>query len=48
VDNVTDPVNDPNSVAGAPAADENAYAEHAVSAADGAMVRAAYTPARRG
>jgi hypothetical protein len=46
VDNVTDPVNDPNSVAGAPAADENGYAEHAVSAADG--VRAAYTPARRG
>ena len=43
VENVTDPVYYPNSVAGAPAADINAYAEHAVWAADGEMVRAAYT-----
>ena len=43
VDNVTDPVYYPNSVEGAPAADSVAYAEHAVWAADGEMVRAAYT-----
>ena len=43
VDNVTDPVYYPNSVEGAPAADAVAYAEHAVWAADGEMVRAAYT-----
>jgi catalase len=43
VQNVTDPVYYPNSVEGAPAADENTYAEHAVWAADGDMVRAAYT-----
>ena len=43
VDNVTDPVYYPNSVEGAPAADPVAYAEHAVWAADGEMVRAAYT-----
>jgi catalase len=41
--NVSDPVYYPNSVEGAPAADENTYAEHAVWAADGEMVRAAYT-----
>jgi catalase len=43
VENVTDPVYYPNSVQGAPAADTNTYAEHAVWAADGDMVRAAYT-----
>ena len=43
VDNVSDPVYYPNSVAGAPAADSDTYAEHAVWAADGEMVRAAYT-----
>ena len=43
VDNVTDPVYYPNSFGDAPAADENTYAEHAVWAADGEMVRAAYT-----
>ena len=43
VDSVTDPVYYPNSVEGAPAADTEAYAEHAVWAADGEMVRAAYT-----
>ena len=43
IDNATDPVYYPNSVAGAPAADTVAYAEHAVWAADGEMVRAAYT-----
>jgi catalase len=43
VDNVSDPVYYPNSFEDAPAADENAYAEHAVWAADGEMVRAAYT-----
>jgi catalase len=42
-DNVTDPVYYPNSVDGAPAADTNTYAEHAVWAADGEIVRAAYT-----
>ena len=41
--NVTDPVYYPNSVPGAPAADASTYAEHAVWAADGDMVRAAYT-----
>ena len=41
---MTDPVYYPNSVEGAPAADAVAYAEHAVWAADGEMVRAAYTP----
>jgi catalase len=44
VDNVTDPVYYPNSFEGAPAADANTYAEQAVWAADGEMVRAAYTP----
>ena len=43
VENVTDPVYYPNSVETAPAADSNTYAEHAVWAADGDMVRAAYT-----
>jgi catalase len=43
VENVTDPVYYPNSVEGAPAADTVAYAEHAVWAADGEMVRSAYT-----
>jgi catalase len=43
VDNVSDPVYYPNSVAGAPAADAGRYAEDAVWAADGEMVRAAYT-----
>ena len=43
VDNVADPVYYPNSFEEAPAADENTYAEHAVWAADGEMVRAAYT-----
>ena len=43
IDSVTDPVYYPNSVDGAPAADVNTYAEHAVWAADGEMVRAAYT-----
>jgi catalase len=43
VDNVTDPVYYPNSIADAPAADGDTYAEHAVWAADGDMVRAAYT-----
>jgi catalase len=43
IDNVTDPVYYPNSVEGAPAADTVAHAEHAVWAADGEMVRAAYS-----
>ena len=43
IDNVTDPVYYPNSVDGALAADTATYAEHAVWAADGEMVRAAYT-----
>jgi catalase len=43
VDNVTDPVYYPNSFEGSPAADENAYAEQAVWAVDGELVRAAYT-----
>ena len=43
VDNVTDPVYYPNSFDEAPAAHESGYAEHAVWAADGEMVRAAYT-----
>ncbi len=43
VENATDPVYYPNSVAGAPAADTDAFAEQAVWAADGEMVRAAYT-----
>jgi catalase len=43
VENVTDPVYYPNSIAEAPAADTHAYAEHAVWAADGEMVRSAYT-----
>ncbi|HEX5945430.1 MAG TPA: catalase [Acidimicrobiales bacterium] len=42
-DSVTDPVYYPNSFEDAPAADPDAYAEHAVWAADGEMVRAAYT-----
>src|SRR5580658_522581 len=43
VENVADPVYYPNSFDDAPAADENTYAEHAIWAADGEMVRAAYT-----
>ncbi len=43
VDNVTDPVYYPNSFDWAPAADTSAHAEQAVWAADGEMVRAAYT-----
>ncbi len=43
IDNVSDPVYYPNSFADAPAADSDTYAEHAVWAADGEMVRAAYT-----
>ena len=43
VDNVADPVYYPNSFDDAPAADTDTYAEHAVWAADGDMVRAAYT-----
>src|SRR5580658_8496249 len=43
VDNVTDPIYYPNSFQGAPAADEEAYVEHAVWAAWGEMVRDAYT-----
>jgi catalase len=43
VDNVTDPVYYPNSVETAPAADETRYRETAVWAADGEMVRAAYS-----
>ena len=43
VDNVADPVYYPNSFGEAPAADEITYAENAVWAADGEMVRAAYT-----
>ena len=44
VDNVTDPVYYPNSVGDAPAPDTDSFAEQAVWAADGEMVRAAYTP----
>ncbi|HTU38231.1 MAG TPA: catalase [Acidimicrobiales bacterium] len=43
IDNVTDPVYYPNSFPTAPAADEHKYAEQAVWAADGEMVRAAAT-----
>jgi catalase len=43
VENVADPVYYPNSFDDAPAADENTYAEHAVWAADGEMVRAVYS-----
>ncbi len=43
VENATDPVYYPNSVEGAPAAAAERYAEQAVWAADGEMVRAAYT-----
>jgi catalase len=43
IDNVADPVYYPNSFPGAPAADADTYAEHAVWAADGEMVRAAAT-----
>jgi catalase len=43
IDNVTDPVYYPNSIETAPAADIEAYKETAVWAADGEMVRAAYT-----
>jgi len=43
IDPVTDPVYYPNSVETAPAADTIAYAEHAVWASDGEMVRAAYS-----
>jgi catalase len=43
IDPVTDPVYYPNSVPEAPAADTKTYAEQAVWAADGEMVRAAYT-----
>jgi catalase len=42
-DNVTDPVYYPNSVPGSPEADTNTYKEHAVWAADGELVRSAYT-----
>src|SRR5690606_16879421 len=42
-DSVTAPVYYPNSFEAAPAADTDAYAEHAVWAADGDMVRTAYT-----
>ena len=44
VDNVSDPVYYPNSFDGSPAADTTTYAEQAVWAADGDMVRAAYSP----
>ena len=43
VENATDPVYYPNSVPGSPGADTRTYAEDAVWAADGDMVRAAYT-----
>jgi catalase len=43
IDPVTDPVDYPNSVPAAPAADTNTYAEQAVWAADGEIVRTAYT-----
>ena len=43
VELATDPVYYPNSVEGAPGADSNTYTEHAVWAADGDMVRTAYT-----
>jgi catalase len=43
IDNVSDPVYYPNSDEAAPAADGHTYAEHAVWATDGEMVRAAYT-----
>ncbi len=43
IDNVSDPVYYPNSFADAPAADADTYAEHAVWAADGELVRAAYS-----
>jgi catalase len=43
VDNVSDPVYFPNSFDQAPAADTVTYAEQAVWAADGEIVRAAYT-----
>ena len=43
IDNVTDPVYYPNSFDAAPAADELTYAEQAVWAVDGEMVRAAST-----
>jgi catalase len=43
IDNVSDPVYYPNSFADAPAADSATYAEDAVWASDGEMVRAAYT-----
>ena len=43
IDSVTDPVYYPNSVETAPAADTEAYRETAVWAADGEMVRSAYT-----
>jgi catalase len=41
--NAIDPVYYPNSVEGAPAADGSRYAERAACAADGDMVRAAYS-----
>jgi catalase len=43
IDSVTGPVYYPNSIETAPAADTGAYRETAVWAADGEMVRAAYT-----
>ena len=43
IDNVSDPVYYPNSFEGAPAADTETFAERAIWAADGEMVRAAYT-----
>jgi catalase len=43
IDPAADPVYYPNSIPGAPAADASTYAEQAVWAADGNMVRSAYT-----
>ncbi len=43
IDPITDPVYYPNSIPGTPAADATTYAEQAVWAADGEMVRSAYT-----
>src|SRR5579871_6393427 len=43
IDNVRDPVYYPNSFADAPAADDTTYAEAAVWAADGELVRSAAT-----
>jgi len=43
IDNVSDPVYYPNSIEGSPAADADTYGEQAVWAAEGTMVRAAYS-----